>query len=301
LGVLTQNFGHLETVLDRELFHSLTKINASAYWNIDGGDYNLSLGAAMNYALDQKNKFLMSPDVQFSWQFMEKASFYADIAGRINENTYLQILNENRYFNPESRIAYSRTPFDGKVGFKSGVIDGLEFDLSGGYKLTLDEHLYSPIANNSFAHVSEAEYVNLGTTYISGLVKTGLIPYTDLSAKLTGYFYHVDGDDYIGGGRTFKPWNLPSLTIDLAANVRLNEEILLSANYKLAAGREAYVNNKTVKMKHINELNIGGTYKITDYFSAYAQLNNLFFQKYETWYGYTHQGFNAMVGGNLTF
>jgi hypothetical protein len=300
-GVLSQGFGNLDAVSDRELFHSLTKINAAAYWSIDGGDYDLSLGAAINYAIDRKNRFLFSPDLRFSWQLMEKAAFYADITGRINENTYLQILQENRYFNPESRVAYSRTPFDGKAGFRSGVIQGLEFDISGGYKLTLDEHLYFPTANNTYTHVSQAEYVNLQTSYVSGLLKTTLIPNTDLSAKLTGYFYTVDGDDYDGGNRIFKPWNLPSLTIDVNADVRLNEAMTLSAKYKLAAGRETIIDSGIRKMKNINELNVGGTYKPTDYFSVYLQLNNLFFQKYETWYGYTHQGFNAMAGVKLRF
>jgi hypothetical protein len=302
-GLLAQNFGNRETTLNGADFHSLTKINASAYWNIDGGNYNLTLGASINYALAQKNKFLFAPDLHLAWQFVEKAAFYADIVGQIDENTYLQVLQENRYFNPESRIACSRTPLDANAGFRSGVIEGLEFDISGGYKLTLDEHLYHPQTNLSDAHVSDVEYVNLQTSHIGGLLKTSLIPNTDLSVKLTGYFYKVSGDDYEGGSRTFKPWNLPSLTFDMNANVQPSEKLTLSAGYRLSAGRETYIRNYSDihKMKNINELNIGGTYRFNDYFSACLQLNNILFQKYETWYGYTHQGFNAMLGVKLQF
>ncbi|GAB6011904.1 TonB-dependent receptor [Viscerimonas tarda] len=295
-GLLNQSFKKPDFVADKVSFHSLTKFSVTPHLDIDGGNYLLSLGLASNYAADSKNKFLVAPDLGFSWQFVDKTSFYADITGKINENTYLQTMQENRYFNQGSKVHYSRTPFDGTAGFRSGVIEGFEFDLSGGYKQTIDEHLYINDIDGLLP-----EYVNLGTGHFSGLIKTSLIPNTDLSAKLTGYFYKVDGDDFDGGPRTFGAWNLPKMTFDLSAYIKPADALNFSISYKLATGREALDDNTIRKMKSINELNLGGAYKITDWLSINAKVNNILNQRYDIWYGYTHLGFNAMAGISLVF
>ena len=296
-----QSFSKPAFATSESAFHSLFKISANPHFDIDGDNFFVSLGLTANYVADLENKFLMAPNIDFLWQFVDKASFYANVTGKINENTYLQTLQENRYFDPSCKVNYSRTIFDGTVGFKSGVIDGVEFNLSGGYKQTNDEHLYTVTSSGSWANVSKAEYVNLGTGHFSGLIKTNLIPYTDLSAKLTGYFYSVDGNDYDGATREFNAWNLPSMTFGLNADVKPIENLILSAGYELSAGREASFNNDIRKMKDINELNLGGAYQIMDWVSVNIKLNNVLNQKYESWYGYTHQGFNAMAGISLKF
>lgn len=301
LNILNQSFGDVDFTDDKDAFHSLTKIGATPHFDIDGGDYFLSLGLHASYATDWENKFLIAPDIRFSWQFSENTSFYSSVTGKINENTYLQMLQENRYIFPGAKVNYSRTPIDGKIGIKSGVISGFEFDIFGGYKQTNNEHLYIVDNTDSWGNVSMADYYDVGTGHFGGLLKTNLIPYTDLSAKLVGYFYNVDGDDNDGGTRIFKPWNLPSVTFDLNADFNISKDLTFSANYGLSAGRKAYYNNEVRNMKNINELNVRAEYQIIDWISLNARVNNLLNQKYDSWYGYTHQGINFMAGINLKF
>ncbi len=50
-------------------FHDFTSLKAKAHFDIEGGDWNVSLGAKVNYAIDTKNKFVVAPDVKASYIF----------------------------------------------------------------------------------------------------------------------------------------------------------------------------------------------------------------------------------------
>ncbi len=310
-GILNQSFGNVDFVSDKNsAFHSLTKINAIPHFKIDDGEILLSLGLNLSYAIDNKNKLLLAPDIHFSYKFAGNTAFYASATGKINENTYLQIFRENRYVSPYRKVNYSRTLIDGKLGIKSGIVEGIEFDIFGGYKQTKDEHLYIPGNTDSWGNVSTPIYAKLGTGHFGGLIKTNLIPMTELSAVLTGYFYNINAEEitvYDIEGSVARlqnlnsPWNLPTFTIELKADIKPIENFIFSANYRLSSGRKAFLDGQEISMKNINELNLRAEYKFIDWVSVFVGVNNLLNQKYDTWFGYTHQGINALGGINLTF
>lgn len=76
--------------------------------------------------------------------------------------------------------------------------------------------------------------------------------------------------------------------------------MILTLNYIYKGGRETFTSD-VVKMKDINELNFRTEYKFIDWLSVNLTFNNILNQKYETFYGYTHQGFNVMGGVSLIF
>ncbi|MFR9166063.1 MAG: hypothetical protein ACLVKO_07565 [Dysgonomonas sp.] len=306
LGVMNQGFSDVKFAEKDIDFHSFTRLHATPYFRINGDDYSVSLGVNFDYAIDQENKFVVSPDVKMNWQFADKTSLYLNATGGVNENDYLSIMAENRYVDMSRKVAYSRTLADATLGIKSGIINGFEFDVFAGYKYTKDEHLYSSESNGNFyswANISDVRYYDVGVGSIGALIKTNLIPYTDLSAKFVGYFYDVtDNNDYIGGAiPEEKPWNLPKATLNINADFHPLKELKLSVGYYLATGRETEYMGKSIDMKNISELNIGADYQILDWVTVFARLNNVLNQKYETWYGYTHQGFNVMGGVSLKF
>lgn len=49
------------------------------------------------------------------------------------------------------------------------------------------------------------------------------------------------------------------------------------------------------------DLNVNANYQITQKFSVFGQLNNFGFQKYQRWFGYPVQSFNALVGVSYAF
>lgn len=302
-GIFHQSVSDIDFAAEgEEPFHSLTVFNANPYFNIEGDNYRISLGANFAQALDFNDKTVVAPTANIFWNFEESSVFYATLDGGINNNSLVDIFRENKYVNPARRIEISQTPYNAKIGIKSGTIKGFEFDIFGGYKYTKNEHLYVPASTASWGNTSDALYANLGTGHFGGALKTRLIPYTDLSLKAVGYFYSVK--DYVTpdvSPAEKKAWGLPSLTFDFNADFSFIDNLTLTANYAFEGGRKTYLNNASVKMDAINELNFKANYQISDWFSVYGKANNILNQKYERYYGYTLQGINILGGINLKF
>lgn len=303
---------------DKNMLHTY----AVPYIRFEGSNWKAKLGVKGGFITDKKSSFIVAPDLYASVKLGEFNSLYASVTGGINENTFLQVLEENRYVNPLNRIGYSRTIYDAELGVNIGAFAGVEFDIFAGYKQTNRDHLYitnapfSGYSNNStldaiyaWGNMSDAVYANLGTGKVGALLKTNLIPQTNLWARAIVYAYNVK---YKGGNvsglveelpNQKKAWGLPTATAELHADVKdvILPNLTLSLDYTLELGRKAYFDGKSISMKNVNELNLRADYRVMDWISVNARVNNVFSQKYERVYGYTHQGINFMGGLSLKF
>ncbi len=302
-GLFFQSFNSVNFLpsSDANPFHNLTLLKVKPYYSFDGGDFEVSLGANINWASDVKNKFVIAPAIKSSWNFNEQSLLYLNVGGGINDNNYVEMNRVNRYINPSSRVFISQTLYDAQIGVRSGVISGFEFDIFGGYKYTQDEHLFVAGYAPSWGNVSDVMYANIGTGHLGGVLKTKLIPYTDLSLKATGLFYNVSKytSDVIPEKK--EAWGLPNFTLDFNADFCFIENLTLSVNYLFEGGRKTYINNASARMNNINELNLKGSYSVLDWLSFYVKANNVMSQKYERYYGYTNQGINVIGGISLKF
>jgi len=308
-------------------FHSFTNITATPYIKFEGSNWNADLGVNVSGLFDVKTKMFISPNLKAAIHVNEVNTFYGEVTGGVNNNTFLDVLQENRYAAPFARVEYSKTLFDAKIGFKSGVISGFEFDIFAGYKKTDKDHLYIaspsidpnlsstyPLEYSPWTNVGTPVYANVGTGHIGGLLKTNLIPYTDLSLKAMAYFYDVKyANAYVplidkDAISEKKAWGRPSFTAELRADVKPVDELTFTLSYLYAGGRKAYgvedytsAKYSSISMKDINELSVRAEYQILDWVSVHASANNLLFQKYELQYGYPLQGFNFLGGLNFKF
>lgn len=322
--IMNQSFSGKSETLENA-FHGFTNITATPYIKFQGGNWDADLGVNVSGMLDAKTKFMASPNVKAAIHINDVNTFYGEVTGGVNNNTYLDILQENRYVNPIARVEYSKTLFDARLGFRSGVVSGFEFDIFAGYKKTDKDHLYlaqslyDPSSSTyipdalTWGNVGTPLYANIGTGHVGGLLKTKLIPYTDLSAKITAYFYDVK---YVNGNVTLidkdlysekKAWGRPTFTAELCADIKPIDKLTFSLNYLYAGGRKTVYSSymipvqEVIKMKDINELNFRGEYQVTDWLSVNARVNNILFQKYELQYGYALQGFNVLGGLSFKF
>jgi hypothetical protein len=282
-------------------FDDLSHFKFNPYINIVGSNWKTTIGVNAHITFDEENKILFAPNLSASWNFVPSSTLYASAVGDIKENTYRDIVEENRYALPLYRIAPSRTYYDVTVGAKTGSLKGFEFEVFAGHKYTSMEHLYliDPIA--SWGNVNSVIYVDMHQSKLGAVIKTNLIPYVDLSGKLTTYFYDVKyRNDY-----TYPEfaWNKPTYTVELNADIKPFDKFVVSANYLLAGGRK-YFNTYTLakeSMKNINELNLKGNYQLTKSISTSLTLNNAFNQAYELSPGYANYGLNLLVGINIKF
>lgn len=311
-AVMNQSFSDkINTYADA--YHGFTNITGNPYVRFQGASWDAELGLNVNALFDVKTSVFVSPNVRFNAHINEVNTLYAEVGGGVNNNTFLDILQENRYADLTTRVAYSKTVYDAKIGFRSGVIPGLEFDIFGGYKHTKNDHLYVGAPVGIWANMGTPLYADISTGHVGGILKTKLIPMTTLTAKIVGYFYDTDYKDGsvvttpTGSFLEKEAWGRPQFTAELTADVQPIDKVTLSLNYLYAGGRKGvYVSSLSSllpdsKMKDINELNFRGEYQVTDWLSVNVRLNNILFQKYELQYGYPLQGFNILGGLSLKF
>jgi hypothetical protein len=112
-------------------------------------------------------------------------------------------------------------------------------------------------------------------------------------------------------------WNLPDLEGKISLGYKITEQLNVAADVFIIGTRKALVvdvlnyagryeflnplNSKSYKLDTVLDMNFSAGYKITSKISAFVQLNNLGFQKYEQWFGYTVQGFNFLGGISCSF
>ncbi len=302
----------------KDAYHSFTNVTGTPYIRFEGVSWTAELGLNASALFDSDNAIFLSPNIIANVHVDETSTLYGEITGGVNNNTFLDILQENRYTSPMARVEYSKTVYDAKIGFKSGVVPGFEFDIFGGYKHTKKDHLFIARPMFEWGNMSVPVYANISTGHIGGLLKTNLIPYTTLSAKAIAYFYNVkytkpfvyDRENPIMDTYPTeqKAWGLPTFTAELNADVKPMDQLTMSATFLFAGGRKAYLEDITptnrvssVSMNDITELNLRGEYQINDWVSVNARLNNILYGKYELVKGYTLQGFNILGGVSLKF
>ena len=112
-------------------------------------------------------------------------------------------------------------------------------------------------------------------------------------------------------------WNMPDWDANLSVGYKITEQLSVSADFFLIGTRKALimetlfldpaynsVNPPVLKSFNLDtafDMNVRGTYKITEKFSVFAQLNNFGFQKYQRWFGYPVQSFNFLAGISYAF
>lgn len=172
-----------------------------------------------------------------------------NILGGVEDNTYVDVLNDNKYISLYSGIRHSHTPFDLQLGVKSGVVEGVEIGAFGGFKSTDDAMFYVNGNINSGINSNNQKYwSNQATPYYYDALRTGhigvnanttLIPLTRLSFTAKGYFYSVKDD--------LEVFNRPKFEAIISADVNPIPNLTLTALYTLQTGRKgAFMEQSTI-------------------------------------------------------
>jgi hypothetical protein len=245
-------------------------------------------------------------------------SIYAGVDGNYVNNHYSKIAYENPFVDPTHDVKNSFEKIHFYGGFDGKLSKKTNFKISVDYSLIDDQPLYylneiytnsTPsqlVVNNAF----DILYDNLN------LLKLNFEIFHTSSEKLnlllSGNYYGYDLDEQA------EAWNMPRWDATFSADYKITEQLSVGADIYLIGERKALVIRnlnfpailplpapkpvtKTYNLDTVFDLNINTTYKITQKFSAFGQLNNFGFQKYQRWLGYNVQSFNVLVGVSYAF
>lgn len=312
LTVLTEYLSYSIPGTEKEQFEGFfnhAEVTLNPYFKITGENWKLNLGVNAMLVTGEESSFTASPNIMADVQIAEATVLYANLLGDIRANSLYQIAQENRYANPVRALKASRTWLDGTIGIRTGAAPGFWVDVFAGYKITDDDHFYTPLLNTTnekeWGNVSNVDYLNSKLFRIGAILKYSYQQVIDMSLKGVYNSWDVSAEAVAPGTAAgdipSKAYNRPEMELDATIDIKPVDRLTVSLNYYLGAGRYTHLNGANEKMKNINDLNLKGAYAFNDTFGFYVKLNNVMFQKYDMFYGYAAQGFNAMVGVNLNF
>lgn len=304
--------GKLLGVFYNEGLDDFTLLSANPYIAFEGFNWNARLGADLLFQMLGGTKFRVAPNVELGLKVTEHSSLYANIKGGIDDNTYLDMMNESRYIAPMTPVKSSFSIVDIEAGAKIGEASGFRFDIFGGFKKTEDEHFL--ILNHMYHDALATPYPfyiienllpvigDLSHSHIGGMIQSNIWAPLDISLRLKKNFYTVsDLTIHAAQISDAKAYNKSGFETDIRATFEAMSNLKFTLNYYFLGDRWSYFDGANVKMGNINDLNFGAVYDINDSFAINLKANNLLFQKYDIWYGHPAQGFNAMGGFTFKF
>ncbi|HCC51929.1 MAG TPA: TonB-dependent receptor [Porphyromonadaceae bacterium] len=306
--------GISDVKIDSAAFDNRYEITLSPYYRLENDRIKLLLGLNLMIVSQDETDVFVSPNVALDVPIANWSLFYINLGGGIESNTIYELSRINRYINPAFTPDASKTWADLKLGVRSNVATGLWFDIFAGYKYTESDIFYNPSSydwidkgfnNVSMAFQPTSQRLQAGATlkydyrhivgfYLKGVYNHYNLKYLDTWKNVYSVTEPDKDDDLKAYGR-------PTFTFDAGLNIRPVKPLTLSADYSMASGAYACLNNENVKINTINDLRFRASWQFNDMLSVYAQFNNLLFRKHEMYYGYPLQPFSAMAGFSVTF
>lgn len=301
---VTGDFSYFAISSPLDVYENKVVGTLSPYYRVEGGSWDLQLGANMMFVTGDHKKVFFSPNVAANVTIADKTVFYAKAGGEVRNNSFYEIAQVNRFAIPFVSGPTSKNWLNSRVGIKSGAAPGFWFDVFGGYDITDDYLFFLPSGDLSggFSQAMQDWALDTKRLFFGASVKYAYQNYLEFMLKGVYNSWDVDAGVWVGGTTPeAKAFGNPEFELNAGITLRPIEKLAFALDYNYAGGRYISFALGDQKMNDINELNLTASYTLNETFGAYVKLNNLLFQEYELFYGYPSQKFNAMVGINLNF
>lgn len=308
--------------------NSQTWITAKPSYLLGGGVANVQLGVDSWIVIDSSTdmKVRLSPNIRANLvPVKEIIKIFAGIDGNFIQNNYSKIAYENPFVDPEHLVKNTFEQFRFFGGFDGKLATKTNFKLSVDYSMIKDQPLYYQFRYGNFTETNLSSLIvdnDFDVLYDNlDLLKFNLEIFHVSSEKMN---LLLSGNYYVYKMETLdEAWNLPDWDAKLSLAYQVSDQLTLSSDLFFTGTRQALImgiygddprpltnsellQHGNLQMESYNlstvfDLNFNATYKITNQFSVFAQLNNFGFQQYQRWLGYPVQSFNLLGGLSYAF
>lgn len=286
---------------------------------------NLRAGIKAWYISDKEvnAQARITPDVLVNYTPVKNViKLYAGIDGNHISNHYSKIAYENPFVDPEHDVKNSFEKirfyggFDGKFSKKTNFKIGFDYSITDHQPFYyLHEYIYPDPEINPNPRVIDNDFKVLYDDFNRFKINAEIFHTTagkfDLLANANYYVYDLK--------EQAEAWNMPDWDANLTIGYNITERFNVAADIFLIGTRKALIIesadlispsstfesgtqiSKSYNLDTAFDLNVRGSFKITEKFSAFAGLNNFGFQKYERWFGYPVQSLNFLAGVSYAF
>ena len=271
-----------------------TSLELNPYYGYENDDWRIRLGAHVDWWSGIDDEVNFSPDVNVEYFFSDSYVLYAK-AGGGRENRSLMELTE---FTPYWTLSHpyilpTYMSLDAAIGLKASPMNGLWFNLTGGYQIREDD-LFWKLVDGSASYLG-FEQGKSKVAYGSAELKYDYKDLFDLGLKAT--YYHWKGDKMEGLDQYAE-----ERLLALKPEMELNAEVGFKPvqGLRINAGYE-YVKRAEEIYDPISNLYVGADYALMKNLSIFAKANNLLNKEYVRADAYPAQKLNFMAGLSLQF
>lgn len=310
-------------ILNRTLYEvgkrGQTWIFAKPAWYYEGKIANISAGVNAWFIMDNDMDAIakITPNVRVNYMPVKDVfKIYAGIDGNYQNNHYSKIAYENPFVDPMHDVKNSFEKIHFYGGFDGKFSEKTNFKISVDYSIVDDKPFYYLNENLYPEHPAGPDQYVVNNTFdvlyddVNVLKLNAEIFHTSsekLNLLLSGNYYAYNLNEQT------EAWNMPNWDATFSANYKVNAKLSVGVDIYLIGERKALIVsnglgfttdtaiNNTYNLNTVFDLNANATYIITKKFSAFGQLNNLGFQKYQQWLGYNVQSFNVLFGVSYLF
>jgi hypothetical protein len=276
-------------------------------------DWTLNIGAGLFYSLDNvnsNNKFLVYPQFNASYKVVgDLMIFYAGAEGNLEQNSYMDFVNENSFVSPTLTIAPTDKQYDIFAGLKGKLTNTVSYNVKGSYinernKALFKSNNYNENAGNDdygYGNSFQVVYDDMKTLNFYGELKADFSE--NVSFGINGSFSSFTND------LQQEAWNLPTIKVSSNLNVTITEKWFAGANvfyvgerkdFTILAFEPAYIEG-IATLKPYFDVNANVGFKYSERLTAFARANNITNNAYQKWLNYPVQGFQVILGVNYKF
>ncbi len=215
---------------------------------------------------------------------------YLGLEGRVENNSYRNILQENYFIRPDQRVRNTNKRIVGYGGVMGHLSHHSAYNVRFSYALIDNMHFFvndtSNILGNSFIPV----YDDSRVTEILAELKIKLSD--DLGLRFRGQYFAYELEEQE------EAWHMPDFQMQMNGRYNLRDKILAGAELLVVGQRYARDGDALdpVKLKSVFDLNLGIEYRYTKVLSVFLKLNNITNSRYFRWNQYPSYGFTLLAG-----
>ncbi|MDI6047465.1 TonB-dependent receptor [Flavobacterium yafengii] len=308
-GSFKENYSNTNT---ERVKYGFTNFGIVPSFVMQEDDWTLNIGAGLFYSLDNvnsNNKFLVYPQFNASYKVVgDLMIFYAGAEGNLEQNSYMDFVNENPFLSPTLNIAPTDKQYDVFAGLKGKLTNNVSYNIKASYANERNKALFRSndynenTSNDDYAYGNSFQvvYDDMKTLSFYGELKADFSE--DVTFGINGTFSSYTND------LQQEAWNLPTIKINSNLDFNITEKWFAGANVFYVGERKDFqintnfvTNAVPVTLKSYFDVNANVGFKYSDRLTAFARANNITNNAYQKWLNYPVQGFQVILGVNYKF
>lgn len=281
------------------LMSNYTSLCLNPYYRLEDDDWRLRIGAHVDWQSGNNSGIDVAPDVKAEYLFSDSYVLYLHALGGRELNDYRRLNAFSPYWALHKMLPSTYVPLNAIVGFKASPVNGLWFNVFGGYQISKDELFCSLSADKGYYFTNFLQD-KAKTAYGGAELKYGHKDLFDASLKGTFYSWKVDNDN-----EEYYLATKPQFELNFSAEAKVMEGLKVNLGYDYVQRKKYEIGGvagrEKISLGNISNLSAGANYVILKDLSIFAHVNNLLNKAYYYESGYPAEKLNVLAGLSFEF